>query len=144
MRHGLGAIVLIVAAVLGLLAGGGQPHSAMANLPATMAAPAGTLPWAVSRADPGTLAAYRAALSHPDVLASVPCLCGCQQSLGHRSNLDCYLAGEAAHGTITYATHGVDCAVCQAITQLALDGARQGLSGPQLKDLVLAHYGAGA
>ena len=139
-RHALSTLGLIVLAALGLALGGRASNMPVRDLPATMTAPAGVLPLAVERAGPSTVAAYRAALTHPDVLASVPCLCGCQQSLGHRNNLDCYIAG-AANGSVTYSMHGVGCAVCQEITRIALEGARQGLSGPELKELVLSHYG---
>jgi hypothetical protein len=112
----------------------------MPDLPATMTAPTGMLPLAVERAGSSTVAAYRAALALP--LASVPCLCGCRQSLRHRNNLDYYLAEEGANGAVTYSTHGVGCSVCQEITRIAGDGTRQGLSGPELRELVLSHYGA--
>lgn len=140
-RHVFGVIVLIGVAMAGLLIGGGAAPVPMQNLPATLSAPAGLLPEAVYRAGPSTVAAYTAAITHPDVLAAVPCLCGCQQSLGHRNNLDCYIAGTEAHGVVDYSTHGIDCGVCQTITQLALDGAERGLSGPELRELVLDHYG---
>lgn len=140
-RQMFGTIVLIGIALAGLLFGGGAARAPMMNLPATLSAPSGMLPQAVYRSGPTTVTAYRAAITHPDILASVPCLCGCQQSLGHRNNLDCYIAGTEAHGVVEYATHGIDCGVCQTITQLALDGARRGLSGPELRQLVLDHYG---
>lgn len=141
-RHVFGVIVLIGAALAGLLFGGGVTPAPMQELPATVSAPRGLLPMAVYRAGPDTVAAYTAAITHPDVLSDVPCLCGCQQSLGHRNNLDCYIAGAGAHGVVDYSTHGIDCAVCQTITQLAIDGAARGLSGPELRQLVLDHYGS--
>ena len=141
-RYALSALGLILLAVLGLALGGRTPNLPLQNLPATMTAPAGMLPMAVERAGPSTVAAYQAALAHPDVLASVPCLCGCQQSLGHRNNLDCYIVGAAASGDTTYSMHGVGCSVCQGTTRIALDGAQHGLSGSELQELVQSHYGA--
>ena len=40
-------------------------------------------------------AAYRYALQHRDLLAQVPCTCGCD-AIGHRNNADCYI--KAVHG----------------------------------------------
>lgn len=140
-RRIFGVIVLISLALAGGLIGGGTSSAPMQNLPATLSAPKGMLPMAVYRAGPDTVAAYTAAIMHPDVLSDVPCLCGCQQSLGHRNNLDCYIAETEAHGVVDYSTHGIDCAVCQTITQLAMDGAARGLSRPELRQLVLDHYG---
>lgn len=140
-RHVSGVIVLIGLALAGLLIGGGATPAPMQDLPATVSAPKGLLPTAVYRAGADTVAAYTAAITHPDVLSEVPCLCGCQQSLGHRNNLDCYIAETEARGMVEYSTHGIDCAVCQTITQLALVGAKQGLNGPELRERVLDHYG---
>ncbi len=35
---------------------------------------------------------YIMAATYPQVLASVPCYCGCGTSDGHKSNLDCFVA----------------------------------------------------
>lgn len=34
---------------------------------------------------------YLLAAKYPDVLAQVPCYCGCGTQDGHESNLDCYI-----------------------------------------------------
>ncbi len=133
-------IGLAVLVVVGVVAMRPTSHAPAAGLPATLSASAGTLPDAVYRAGPETTAAYQAAISDPEVLQSVPCLCGCEQSLGHRNNLDCYIAGSKAGQITIYSTHGIDCGVCQTITQIAMNGAKQGLSGPELRQLVLDHY----
>jgi hypothetical protein len=146
-RYVTGVVGVVVAVmVIGLIATGllirGSASSPPApGLPATLSAPAGTLPDAVYRAGPETIAAYQAAVSDPDVLASVPCLCGCEESLGHSNNLDCYITGTKPGGVVIYATHGIDCGVCQQITKIAMNGAREGLDGPELRQLVLDHYG---
>jgi hypothetical protein len=44
--------------------------------------------------------AYAFAATQAEVLAHVPCYCGCERD-GHRSNADCYLAGRtAANGPV--------------------------------------------
>ena len=40
--------------------------------------------------DPQVAAAYQIAQAIPEVLESLPCYCGCYQSVGHRNNLDCF------------------------------------------------------
>lgn len=137
----LGALTTLVLLGLGLALASPPQSARSTDLPMTLTAPAGMLPIAIERAGPGTVTAYHAALTHSETLAAVPCLCGCQESLGHRNNLDCYVVGREANGTVIYSTHGVSCAVCQAITRIAVDGLRQGLSGPALRQLVLSHYG---
>jgi len=42
----------------------------------------------------GSVEAYQFAIDNPDILAQIPCYCGCGQESGalHESNLDCYIA----------------------------------------------------
>ena len=40
--------------------------------------------------DPKARAAYEVAKDMPEVLAELPCFCGCMTALGHESNLFCF------------------------------------------------------
>jgi len=52
-------------------------------------------------------AAYTFAAEHPEVLAYVPCYCGCERS-GHRGNDDCFVAARNARGDVTqWEPHGM-------------------------------------
>jgi hypothetical protein len=52
-------------------------------------------------------AAYLFAAEHPEILAYVPCYCGCERS-GHRGNDDCFVAGRDANGDVTqWEPHGM-------------------------------------
>ncbi len=143
MRRSVMLVVMVIGLTLAavLLSSCSRSPASPEGLPATLSAPPGRLPDAVYRAGPQTIAAYQAAISDPDVLASVPCLCGCEKSLGHRNNLDCYIASKSNGGVVVYSSHGIDCGVCQTITEITMNGARQGLTGPELRQLVLDHYG---
>lgn len=39
--------------------------------------------------------AYQAAKDVPDVLAEMPCYCGCMQNSGHKNNLYCFMDDHA-------------------------------------------------
>ena len=52
-------------------------------------------------------AAYKFAAEHPEVLAYVPCYCGCENS-GHKGNDDCFVAARASNGDVTeWEPHGM-------------------------------------
>ena len=123
-----------VAVIIGVPARGhdrGQP---------AMLALHGVLPAAVRDAGPEAVAAYQAAIDHPDVLSSVPCLCGCMQSLNHANNLDCYVESSRDDATVL-SSHGLYCVICQRITQDALAGAAAGMTPDELRALIEARYG---
>jgi len=52
-------------------------------------------------------AAYTFAAEHPEILAYVPCYCGCERS-GHRGNDDCFVSARNANGDVTqWEPHGM-------------------------------------
>jgi hypothetical protein len=117
------------------------PHPSPGRIPMIVHAPHGVLPAVVHHTGSETVDAYAAALSHPAVLASVPCTCGCMEVLDHKDNLDCYIDEVLRDGTVAFSTHGLYCLVCQWITRDAVDGAEAGLDGAELTRLVLERYG---
>lgn len=50
-------------------------------------------------------AVYEFAARHPEVLAYVPCFCGCEHA-GHRGNDDCFVRARDAAGQVTWDAHG--------------------------------------
>lgn len=65
-----------------------------------------------------TRVAYEAARAVPEVLAQLPCFCGCMSGFSHKHNLDCF-----------HDQHGVECAMCQDI---AIDARRMYESGYEI------------
>jgi hypothetical protein len=78
-----------------------------------------------------TRQAYEAAKEVPEVLAQLPCFCGCMGStFGHRNNLDCF-----------HDNHGVECTMCQ---QIALDARKMWKSGieiDRIREKIKEQYG---
>lgn len=44
---------------------------------------------------------YVMAAENPEVLASVPCFCGCGDGAGHKSNLDCFVKNMGSDNEVT-------------------------------------------
>lgn len=44
---------------------------------------------------------YIMASQNPEVLASVPCFCGCGEGSGHKSNLDCFVKNMDSDNSVT-------------------------------------------
>jgi hypothetical protein len=80
-----------------------------------------------------TRIAYQAAKEVPEVLALLPCYCGCMTGSGHRSNLDCF-----------HDAHGVECAMCQDIAIDARAWYKDGLEIARIREKVKAKYNRSA
>jgi hypothetical protein len=102
-------LVLVVAIVLTIAGGGAAWWVASAGDPVTkdsigdsvQTRARGQLP---VFANPGeTAELYRFAVEHPEVLAFMPCTCGCG-SLGHPSNRACYVKAETTD-RVTFTSH---------------------------------------
>jgi hypothetical protein len=102
--------LLVVLAVVLLVAGGGAAWwLASANDPVTtdqigdsvQTRARGQLPVFADRADMPDL--YRFAVEHPEVLAFMPCTCGCG-GLGHVATRSCYVKGETPD-RVTFTSH---------------------------------------
>lgn len=85
-----------------LLAGCGESSTAGAGK--LTLAPESALPEFVRGAPPQVKEAYRFAIANPDVLRAFPCYCGCG-SVGHKSNLDCYIKTIRPDGSIEFDDH---------------------------------------
>jgi len=84
---------------------------------------------------PNMTAAYQFAVDRPDVLAYVPCYCGCGAHSGHKSNENCFLkdvqTGQT-NGKLAFDEHGANCDMC---INLANDAQRMTAEGKSLKEI---------
>ncbi|MDF1597911.1 MAG: PCYCGC motif-containing (lipo)protein [Acidimicrobiia bacterium] len=94
-----------------------------------------------ARSAPSTVQeAYLFAVAHPDDLSHQPCYCGCG-SMGHTSNLDCFIADIAVDGTITFDTHATGCGICVDIAQDTMRMTRDGKAPAEIRQYVDGRYG---
>ncbi|TLS50857.1 hypothetical protein FE782_17555 [Paenibacillus antri] len=84
--------------------------------------------------------AYLIAGHSIDVLASIPCYCGCGESAGHRSNLNCFVAEAKEDGAVVWDDHGTRCAVCIEIAVEAAVLKKEGLSLKEIRETIDAKY----
>ena len=76
--------------------------------------------------------AYQFAVDRPAVLKALPCYCGCGLTSGHRSNLDCFIAGARADGTVVFDDHA---SFCQTCLDIARDARGLLADGKTLKEI---------
>ena len=77
-----------------------------------------------------TRVAYEAAKEVPEVLAQLPCYCGCMSGFGHKNNLYCF-----------HDNHGVECTMCQDIAIDARDMYKSGLEISRIREKIKDKYG---
>ncbi|PGS52263.1 PCYCGC motif-containing (lipo)protein [Bacillus sp. AFS041924] len=58
---------------------------------------------------------YLVAALHTDLLKNIPCYCGCGESVGHKSNLDCFIHEIKEDGSIIWDSHATSCVNCMEI-----------------------------
>lgn len=130
---------IAVVLMMGLLTAGCSAPGAAENTHGLDAAPMADMPAAVRGAGGVIAQAYQLAVTHEPLLREIPCYCGCN-TMGHRSNYDCYVAGAGADGRTKFDEHAVTCAVCVSITHDALRLYAQGRSVPDIRTLIDAQY----
>lgn len=108
-------LILILLLTSSLLAGCGSSASHEAEYSFAMA-PLAEMLEMVQNAPVRVHEAYQFAVANPDILQHIPCYCGCG-SMGHTSDYSCYVADEAADGTLTFETHALGCSICVDIAQ---------------------------
>jgi hypothetical protein len=103
------ALPILAAVLIGV--GGGWVLARRGDIGSTgteiTLAPVSQLPEKVRRAPPVVQEGYRFAIANPEVLAKLPCYCGCG-SMGHTSDLDCFIEEFKPDGTIVFGYHAFE------------------------------------
>jgi Protein of unknown function with PCYCGC motif len=80
---------------------------------------------------------YHFADAHPSMYEQVPCFCGCDQMLGHRSLLDCFVKADGSG----WEAHASGCDVCIRESEMVRRMLDHGIPPDQIADTIVAHYG---
>ena len=102
-------------------------------------APMSMLSPEISSAPERVREAYQFAIANPDLLAKMPCYCGCG-ALGHKSNYDCYIQDAPNNGKIIFDEHALGCSICVDITQDVMSMTRDGRAPPSIRNAIVNTY----
>ncbi len=80
---------------------------------------------------------YHGAEAHPDAFAAVPCFCGCEQMLGHRHLLDCFVRPDGSG----WEAHASGCGVCLGEAAQVLALLDEGASIDEIVPAVIERWG---
>ncbi|MFC0395319.1 PCYCGC motif-containing (lipo)protein [Paenibacillus mendelii] len=83
---------------------------------------------------------YKTAAANQDLLKSIPCYCGCGESAGHRSNLQCFINEAEEDGSIVWDDHGTRCGVCMETAVIAAAMHAEGKSIKDIRDAIHTRY----
>lgn len=78
-----------------------------------------------------SLEGYRFAVANPDLLAQMPCYCGCAKlsgGLSHKSNKDCYFKPDGS-----FDDHAATCDICNKIALDVKAWQKEGLSAKAIR-----------
>lgn len=86
---------------------------------------------------------YQAAGQATELLQWIPCFCGCGESAGHQSNLNCFIQKKNADGSIVWDDHGTRCDVCLEIAVLSIRMKQDGKSDLEIRKFIEQKYKTG-
>lgn len=86
---------------------------------------------------------YQIAANADDVLAYMPCYCGCGESAGHKSNLNCFVDEIREDGSVVWDDHGTRCLVCLEIAVKSVQLKQEGKSLKEIRNFIDETYNEG-
>ncbi|PID14650.1 hypothetical protein CSV63_11180 [Sporosarcina sp. P34] len=86
---------------------------------------------------------YQVAANATEILEYMPCYCGCGDSAGHKSNMNCFLDEVREDGSVVWDDHGTRCLVCLEIAVKSVQMKQDGKSMKEIRDAIDAEYGNG-
>lgn len=93
------------------------------------------LPSFLSDVDPQIRDIYTIAGQHAKLLEFIPCYCGCGESVGHKSNKNCFIREIKQSGEVVWDSHAVTCVNC---LEIALESAKMKQKGKT--DMEIRNY----
>lgn len=86
---------------------------------------------------------YSIAANANDILTYMPCYCGCGESAGHGSNLNCFVDEIREDGSVVWDDHGTRCLVCLEIAVKSVQLKQEGKSLKEIREFIDETYNEG-
>lgn len=83
---------------------------------------------------------YQAAGKATHILQWMPCYCGCGESAGHVSNMNCFIQKVNEDGSVVWDDHGTRCGVCLQIAVQSIKMTQEGKSLPEIRKAIDQAY----
>lgn len=108
-----------------------QQHAKNGDLQETTASIV-QLPSFLDKVDPKIKSIYRIAGDNNDLLANIPCYCGCGESADHKHNGNCFIKEVKSDGSVVWDDHGTRCGTCM---EIAFTSAKMKQEGKTIKEI---------
>ena len=119
-----------------------QEHLKNGDIQETTAS-AEVLPQFLKKKSADIQAVYLLAAKHTSLLEWIPCYCGCGESAGHRSSLDCFVSRIDEDGSVVWDDHGTRCGTCLEIAATSIQMKADGRSLIQIRAYIDNQYKEG-
>ncbi len=86
---------------------------------------------------------YQMAGTATDIIEWMPCYCGCGESAGHDSNLNCFIDEVREDGSVVWDDHGTRCQVCLDIAVQSVKMTQEGKSLKEIREFIDENYKEG-
>ncbi|WP_159881209.1 PCYCGC motif-containing (lipo)protein [Paenibacillus puerhi] len=86
---------------------------------------------------------YQAAGQATEILKWMPCYCGCGDSVGHQSNMNCFIQEVKPGGSVVWDDHGTRCGVCLQIAVKSIKLTQDGKSLREIRQTIDQTYKQG-
>ena len=86
---------------------------------------------------------YASAATHQELLESIPCYCGCADSVGHKDNYDCFVNENKENGAVVWDDHGTKCGICLDIAAQSIQEYKNGKDIKEIRTTIDEQYKEG-
>ncbi|WP_390622062.1 PCYCGC motif-containing (lipo)protein [Numidum massiliense] len=86
------------------------------------------LPSFLDDVDPLIADVYEVAAKNDNIVKHMACYCGCGDSVGHKSNLDCFISEIKETGEVEWNSHAITCMNCLEIAAESVSLTQKGKS----------------